>query len=452
MKNISKQIRLIFTFFILVLLCIYSFTVFADDNEWIDAMDLSGELELEFIDVEGEGGFSNKDDVPDRLKVKNRSPFVRIDKFVLKPKIEISENVYLKSYLRFESGETYLDKVFATIKLKKYNSKIEIGKNTPYYRPKRRTEVYPILGTAFWKGREIHVEYHGKLNIGSARAFVSVALAQKRPIDDDDVAEDKSFKMLALDDHDIQKEDNKANNFTFGGSLGFSIAGLKIMGYGVVGKLMDNSDTEYLYDDLEHYKNIIDDDQDKFNEKNEESYKAKYGEDDYKNKLKDDFEANEIEDTFYFYAGRVSFNKFGIHFQTELLKAMEGYLGRTGWYAEASYGIKLHNRKDLPFSRIEPFVRFGELLIDKDFVMTDEEVEKEKEDKDLTIRKIRRMPNMPKTWDRQLFVGALLIDILENTKLKLEYYVINELTGGTSEDKSDTTKDNTFLAQFEVKF
>ena len=62
------------------------------------------------------------------------------------------------------------------------------------------------------------------------------------------------------------------------------------------------------------------------------------------------------------------------------------------------------------------------------------------------------MPNMPKTWDRQLFVGALLIDILENTKLKLEYYVINELTGGTSEDKSDTTKDNTFLAQFEVKF
>ena len=48
---------------------------------------LGGEVEMEFIDVEGPGGFSNQDLTV--KKVKNRSPHMRIDKAILSAKIFI---------------------------------------------------------------------------------------------------------------------------------------------------------------------------------------------------------------------------------------------------------------------------------------------------------------------------------------------------------------------------
>ena len=50
-----------------------------------------GEIETEFVDVEGPGGFTNQDLTYN--KVKNRSPHMRIDKAVLSTRINYSENL-----------------------------------------------------------------------------------------------------------------------------------------------------------------------------------------------------------------------------------------------------------------------------------------------------------------------------------------------------------------------
>jgi len=44
-----------------------------------------GSLELEFVDVEGQGGFSHQDLTT--LKVNNRSPHLKLDKAVLEPRL-----------------------------------------------------------------------------------------------------------------------------------------------------------------------------------------------------------------------------------------------------------------------------------------------------------------------------------------------------------------------------
>ena len=54
-------------------------------------IEISGEAELEFINVEGAGGASNEDDF--LKKIETRSPYNRIDKAVLEFKILYSENI-----------------------------------------------------------------------------------------------------------------------------------------------------------------------------------------------------------------------------------------------------------------------------------------------------------------------------------------------------------------------
>ena len=54
-------------------------------------IEMSGEVEMEFIDVEGEGGASNEDNF--LKKIETRSPHTRIDKAVLDFKMFYSEDI-----------------------------------------------------------------------------------------------------------------------------------------------------------------------------------------------------------------------------------------------------------------------------------------------------------------------------------------------------------------------
>lgn len=75
------------------------------------------------------------------------------------------------------------------------------------------------------------------------------------------------------------------------------------------------------------------------------------------------------------------------------------------------------------FTSVEPFIRYGCLNVD--------------------------LPNVTAnslTWDREMTTLALLVNIVKNTKLKIEYYFNDEDTGGAS------VKNDEFLAQLEIMF
>ena len=66
----------------------------------------------------------------------------------------------------------------------------------------------------------------------------------------------------------------------------------------------------------------------------------------------------------------------------------------------------------------------------------------------------------PATWDRNMTTFALLTQITSNLSIKMEYYIMNEITGGNTEIDATTNetidntfvKDNQFLLQMKFEF
>ena len=88
-------------------------------------IEISGEVEVEFIDVEGRGGAQYRDEFIQ--KVDYRSPFVEIDKTVLDFKLLYTDNLTYNFSLRFDDDGAYADKHF--LKYQTESSTLEFGKN-----------------------------------------------------------------------------------------------------------------------------------------------------------------------------------------------------------------------------------------------------------------------------------------------------------------------------------
>ena len=121
-------------------------------------IELSGEVEVEFIDVEGKGGAGNREGF--LKKIETRSPHTRIDKAVLDFKVIYSPTISYRFSLRFNDNRAYADKHY--LLYKKDDLRVEIGKNRPAVALKRKTEGYPLIGTAYWKGRQYHIDVSRK--------------------------------------------------------------------------------------------------------------------------------------------------------------------------------------------------------------------------------------------------------------------------------------------------
>ena len=360
---------------------------------------LGGEIETEFVDVEGPGGFTNQDLTYN--KVKNRSPHMRIDKAVLSTRINYSENLHYKFELRFGDKRANVDKHYARWSLPSFRTLIELGKNKPMIATKRHTEGYPLIGTAFWKGREYHITSKTQYELGeNIQADLGLSFAMKRPLGTDDAAEDKSFKMMVYSDY----EDRDGQTFEYGGSLGMKAFGVSADGWYYTGKLIDDYDWKYNLGFLPGYDDIADS-------------KDEWAEDDK---------------THWWYGGRVGVDQKNIHIRAEYINALDGLLPRSGFYVEGSYRMKLDQIKN-----IEPLVRFGNLNIERhEETMGD-----------------------PQTWDREMITLAFLCRLNDYLSIKTEYYLLNEITGGkkTTDDDGkvvDNTRvnDNQFLLQLKFEF
>ena len=282
-------------------------------------IEISGEVEVEFINVEGKGGAQYRDEFIQ--KVDYRSPFVEIDKTVLDFKLLYTDNLTYNFSLRFDDDGAYADKHF--LKYQTESSTLEFGKNRPLIALKRKTEGYPLIGTAYWKGRQYHLDY--QRNFSSSSIGLSVAL--KRLIGYDAAAEDKSFEMMVYDD--TKKIDGQT--LEFGLRAERTLAPLKIEGWYYFGKLVDD-----------------------------EEWKARlhYDFDYYVLKEADDVLTKDANIDHYWYGGRAEVNLMGSLFRGEYIASQDGFLPRDGFYVEGRRKLSFGNNSLLALAR------YGELRID----------------------------------------------------------------------------------------
>ncbi len=110
----------------------------------------------------------------------------------------------------------------------------------------------------------------------------------------------------------------------------------------------------------------------------------------------------------------------GFEFFAQYMKAEDGVMDRDGWYVQPSYKQKLGMNR---LQSVEFLLRYEEYNVDLPNVSTDS-----------------------RTWDRQTTTIAVISEIVNGFKIKTEYYLNDEETGGADVDN------NELLVQAEVKF
>ena len=375
-------------------------------------IEVSGEVEVEFIDVEGKGGAQYRDEFIQ--KVDYRSPFVEIDKTVLDFKLLYTQDLTYNFSLRFDDDKAYADKHF--LKYKKGNSILEFGKNRPLIALKRKTEGYPLIGTAYWKGRQYHLDYQKEFSSFSFGA----SIALKRLIGYDAAAEDKSFEMMVYDD--TEKIDGQTLEFGFRGETSFKP--IKLQGWYYFGKLVDDEEWKArLHYDFDYYANIEDD--------------------------------QVLSDSAYvghfWYGGRAEYALGKIFSRAEYIYSEDGFLPRHGYYLETSTSFDF-----LSFENIFVLFRLGELKIDP-MRQTNSFLNPYRNDYDKSLlenddednERFYPLLKDPQTWNRTMITFALGYDITSYAKLKLEYYVLDEETGDNTQPD---VKDDQMLIQLKFNF
>ena len=375
-------------------------------------IEVSGEVEVEFIDVEGKGGAQYRDEFIQ--KVDYRSPFVEIDKTVLDFKLLYTQDLTYNFSLRFDDDKAYADKHF--LKYKKGNSILEFGKNRPLIALKRKTEGYPLIGTAYWKGRQYHLDYQKEFSSFSFGA----SIALKRLIGYDAAAEDKSFEMMVYDD--TEKIDGQTLEFGFRGETAFKP--IKLQGWYYFGKLVDDEEWKArLHYDFDYYANIEDD--------------------------------QVLSDSAYvghfWYGGRAEYALGKIFSRAEYIYSEDGFLPRHGYYLETSTSFDF-----LSFENIFVLFRLGELKIDP-MRQTNSFLNPYRNNYDKSLlenddednERFYPLLKDPQTWNRTMITFALGYDITSYAKLKLEYYVLDEETGDNTQPD---VKDDQMLIQLKFNF
>ncbi len=341
---------------------------------------LGGEVELEFIDVEGAGGFSNQDLT--YQKVKNRSPHMRIDMAVLSARVNYNDNLYYQIEFRFDDESAYVDKQYARLNVPGLHTQFEMGKNRPFVSTKRQSEGYPLIGTAFWKGREAHLLSETVIPLGeNGKLIGGLSFAMKRPLGTDDAAEDKSFKMMVYDDY----EPKNGQTFEYGVKAGVELGGLSALGWFFTGELIDDWDWKSsLKQSLAPYSSMGD----------------------------------ETDRTHYWYGGRLGYELAGLQVRGEYIEGKDGLLGRYGGYGEASYKMAapafLHSKSLILLGR-SGILR----LRSKENSAGDE----------LTWAYLSEAMS----WDRNMTTISLMLEINDHLTLKAEHYILDEETGSETE-------------------
>ncbi len=375
-------------------------------------IEVSGEVEVEFIDVEGRGGAQYRDEFIQ--KVDYRSPFVEIDKTVLDFKLLYTDNLTYNFSLRFDDDGAYADKHF--LNYKKENSKLEFGKNRPLIALKRKTEGYPLIGTAYWKGRQYHLDYEKRFSSSSFGA----SIALKRLIGYDAAAEDKSFEMMVYDD--TKKIDGQTIEFGFRGEK--TLNPLKIQGWYYFGKLVDDEEWKArLHYDFDYYANIEND-----QVLSQDAYVG-----------------------HFWYGGRAEFTLGKILSRAEYIYSEDGFLPRNGYYLETSTTFDF-----LSLKNIFVLFRLGELKIDP-MRQTDSFLNPYRNSYDKSLlenddednERFYPLLKDPQTWNRTLLTFALGYDLTSYAKLKLEYYILDEETGDNTQPSVD---DDQMLVQLKFNF
>jgi hypothetical protein len=372
--------------------------------EWFH---LGGEWELEYVDAQAD---------PNQDASADSHAHAQHDKFLLKPKVRISDNFYMKGELEFRTGGTTFEEYHAHLTGLPFFSYLQVGLDERFSKAdghfdmaNRKTENYPLIGTAFWRDEEFALIWGGrqKMEQGVFKdVFWRLQVSDGLELNEKQPTENDSYELTHDND---QASDTVRGKKEWGFGLGATF------------QVFEN----YRFDLVSWY---------------------------FDSELNNDEKGRLLAITGYSQRDTVFRNQIGnrqerLGFRTthkighttltyEAAEATDAKLRRKGYYLQASHLFDFDALIDGEFIHsLEALVRFEEYDVNLPPVFDSAE-----------------------TWDRQQTVYALIVGLTRKghlkSTLKLEYAVNDERTGaipGVS-TQSANPDNNEFLAQLEIKF
>ncbi len=282
-------------------------------RKWFE---LGGELQLEYRDTQSES---------DSPAGRPDDPYgqFQIDHMRLSPRVRFSDDILLEADLDAgQQATSDLQELYLLWRHLPLDSQLTVGQQKKFFRPKRRTESYPLAGTAFWHDRDLGMTLSSQVD--SLYAYVSVMNGLR--LNDDEIGEDESFPIVADDLDDLKANEQKEVGVGLGWSEKSKTWGkLDLMLFGTWDRLSDD-DEEFL---LRLSRFTV------------------FGGDDDRSR----------------YGFNVEYDLGDWNLFSQYIKSEDGALDRVAWYIQSSYAFET----DLSYLlSIEPLVRYGELNLNFD--------------------------------------------------------------------------------------
>jgi hypothetical protein len=358
-------------------------------------IDVRGEIEIEYVHTQQE-----KDSPAGET---DRPPgYFQLDFAALDLRARLAENILGRFEARFTPEEP-LDVQQAHLRVEDLplGGFLKLGLTQRLMKPRRRTEVYPLAGAAFWKGQDIGVfagidwRFLRLPRTGedagddlSLALVLEGSLTNGSPVGNRRIGEDRSFRIIGYEEQN--GDANSSRQLGYQAGLKGKIADLlrfQVMTFGYRSRLSD--------DDLTFLSGV-----------------SGYG--------------NQTSHRNYFVGGSAGLRLAGLRVYSQVCNGRVGLLGRAAWYVQGSYKLDLP-RIEVGGTRVleavEPLVRYGVLDLD-----------------------IEQDPSDSLTWDRDQWTLALLVDVVDGVELQVEYTINGEETGG-----SEVANDE-LVIQLEIQF
>jgi hypothetical protein len=283
-------------------------------------IELGLELWLLYSDVDGPGGFSNRE--ADPIRPVSRSPSFTIERALLNVVGHATPWLHARMRLRASDSHAYVDRGYVEAEPVKDELSLQLGLNKPLQHVERRTFTYSALQTVFWR----NIQYHAAADLrspGVVEARLVPSVAWQRPLRDDFPSQDEGFGMIAFGD----AETRESNPLEYGGLASLSAFGATLGGFGFMGELSDNEDVLYLQRIFGNYELAGD----------PNSRASRW------------------------YGVRGEFERWGLYLFGERIWARHGLLNRQALEASASYTFELPLGAHT--AELEPIVRYSEVAI-----------------------------------------------------------------------------------------
>ncbi len=374
-----------------------------------------GELEVEFHDIEGEGG-PGHDSPTDTKTLGTRSPFVELDSFWLAIRLGMGEHVGFFSFLDFRTDGARLGAAWADFQMTGptwLHHHMEAGYHTPFVKVDRRTERYPLIGTAYWREPELHLTYEARVDLARRTALeAGLTLAMMRPFAPTGIQESTTeagtINILGL---------GSARTFSGNGPVGgtrlaIESFGVRLEAFGFMGQMAAEGGTDVLRSALPNYRYL-----------DGGGETDRYGD-------------------FRLAGARIGYHDYHVHLLAEAIVAQEDLLTRYGGYAQLSYAIPLPTPGGW-LQSLEPLVRVETFRIQDSTELQS------------NGQALRSPANINAvSWDYDILTLALISRLYRDlVRLRIEYYFIRERNGVAALDLADVPfANNELLLQLELRF